>query len=389
MARETQRHGRGEKTVHRCGQLAAALLLPLMAASTATITTTARAQVVAGTAVYVRKDSDQTTVIAPRWHVGAPVTETTHLDFVYTVDVWTSASIDIRTSASKPITEQRDEMDTSVSQELGNLTLTGSYRYSHEPDYVSHGGTVGASYAFADKAATLDLRLAGAFDQVGRAGDPHFDRPVQNLSARLGFTQVLDTKTFAQVVYEVMNAHGYNSSPYRFIGVDTTNGLCGTTAIYCVPESNPNERLRHAVALNIRRALGDKFSLGLGYRFYLDSWQVMSHTVLAELAFNPVPELLFALRYRFYTQGSAEQYSSTYDVADTTSPKFYTNDKELSTFISHRIALDIERDFELDARGHRLNVILSAAPSLFKYSNYAPLSQITAIEITLATVLQL
>jgi hypothetical protein len=382
MACDTQRRGRGETTVRRCGQLAGALLL-LMAAATA------HAQIVAGTAVYVRKDSDQTTVIAPRWHVGAPITETTRLDFVYTVDVWTSASIDIRTSASKPITEQRDEMDTSISQELGNVTLTGSYRYSHEPDYVSHGGTVGASYAFADKAATLDLRLGGAFDQVGRAGDPHFDRPVQNLNARVGFTQVLDTKTFAQLAYEVMNAHGYNSSPYRFIGIDTGNGLCGTTAIYCIPESNPNERLRHAIAFNIRRALSDKISLGLGYRFYLDSWQLMSHTVLAELAFNPAPELLFALRYRFYTQGSAEQYSPSYTVDEISTPKYYTNDKELSTFISHRIALDIERDFELDARGHRLNVILSVAPSLFKYSNYVPLNQITALEVTLATVLQL
>ncbi|HMI90095.1 MAG TPA: hypothetical protein VK509_01975, partial [Polyangiales bacterium] len=81
---------------------------------------------VAATALYVRTDSDETTVIAPRLHVAAPIEESTRLDLVYTVDVWSSASIDIRTSASRrlgadnrpleqqPVTEQRDEIDAGI-----------------------------------------------------------------------------------------------------------------------------------------------------------------------------------------------------------------------------------------------------------------------------------
>jgi hypothetical protein len=361
------------------------LLAPLLAAQVAA---QAPEQVVAGTAVYVRKDSDRTTVIAPRWHVGAPVGDATRVDFVYTTDVWTSASIDIRTSASKPVTEQRDEMNGSISHQWENLTLNGSYRYSHEPDYVSHGGTLGGSLAFADKSATLDFRIGGAFDQVGRAGDPNFHRAARNLSGRLGFTQVLDPQMFVQVVYELMNAHGFNSSPYRFIGIGTNNGLCSSLATFCIPEASPNERMRHAVAANFRRALGDKVSIGLGYRFYLDSWSLMSHTALAELAYSPEPELVFALRYRFYLQGAADHYLPSYDPSDS-ARQYFTNDKELSAFMSHRVALDVERTFELDDQGHKLTAILSAAPSLFLYSNYRPLSQITAIEVTLATVLKL
>jgi hypothetical protein len=346
------------------------------------------AQTVAGTAVYVRADSDRTVVVAPRWHVGAPVGDATHLDFVYTADVWTSASIDIRTSASKPVTEQRDELTTSLSHDWNDFTLSVSHRYSHEPDYLSQGGTITGSYSFADKSATLDLRLAGAFDQVGRAGDPNFGRSARNLSARLGFTQVLDPRTFVQVIYELMNAEGYNSSPYRFVGIGTSNGLCNAMALYCIPETNPSERLRHAIAVNLRRALGDSFSIGLGYRFYLDDWDVRSHTLLGELSYSPEPLLIFSLRYRFYMQGSASQYRPTYDSSDT-GRQYFSNDKELSTFSSHRLALDVERAFELDERGHQFILNLSVAPSRFIYSNYLPVSQITAFEVTLATVLKL
>ena len=361
------------------------------------------AQTTAGSAIYVRRDTDSTTVIAPRLHVNAPVGDATHVDLVYTTDVWTSASVDIRASASRrldgsqqpnevvPVTEQRDEIDAAVSHELDSVAVTGSYRYSHEPDYESHGGTLGASYSFADKAATLELRLAGAFDRVGRAGDPNFHRPVRNLGARVGFTQVLDSQMFAQVVYELMQAYGYNSSPYRFVGIGTNNGLCydgGSTNTRCVPEVSPNERLRHAFGATLRRALGEQVSFGLGYRFYLDSWDVMSHTAFGDLSWNVTHDLLVALRYRFYMQTAASHYQPTYDTSDF-SREYFTNDKELSAFMAHRVALDAEHRFVLDAPGHELDVILSVAPSFFSYSNYRPLSSISALEVTLATVFKL
>ena len=75
-----------------------------------------------GTAVYIRSDTDDTTVIAPRLRGQLEVAETTKATLVYAVDVWTSASIDIMASASKrPVTEQRDELDISIDHELAHL----------------------------------------------------------------------------------------------------------------------------------------------------------------------------------------------------------------------------------------------------------------------------
>ena len=350
---------------------------------------TANAQVMAGTSVYVRTDSDRTTVIAPRWHVGAPVADTTRVDVVYTADVWTSASIDIRSSASKAVTEQRDEINGTVTQDWEDFSLSATYRYSHEYDYVSHGATLSGSLALGEKSTTLDFRLNGTFDDVGRAGDRNFNRNVRNLGARIGFTQLLDAETFVQGAYELMSAHGFNSSPYRYVGLGSENGLCsGMGTMYCIPEANPSERLRHALVGTLRRALGDQFAFGLSYRFYLDSWSLTSHTVMAELSYSPSATLMFALRYRFYLQGGAKHYKKVYEGSDT-ALRYYSNDKELSALTSHRLGLDIEKEVEIDDRGHKLNIVVSLAPSIFMFSNYAPLSQITAFEATLATVLKL
>jgi hypothetical protein len=242
----------------------------------------------------------------------------------------------------------------------------------------------------AEKSTTLDFRLGSTFDAVGRAGDLNFDRNVRNLNLRLGLTQLIDQYTFIQGIYEIMDSNGFNSSAYRYVGFGSSNGLCNAPdKMFCVPERNPNDRLKHAVAISVRRALGESFSAGLGYRFYFDSWAVSSHTATLELGWVPSRDLLLAIRYRFYLQGSAEHYKKRFEYVDAETMPAFSNDKELSAFMSHRLAFDIEKELELDERGHKLSLVLSVAPSIFIYSNYAPLSHISAIEATLATVFRL
>jgi len=142
--------------------------------------------------------------------------------------------------------------------------------------------------------------------------------------------------------------------------------------------------VRHAFALRARRALGDAFSVGAAYRFYLDDWGVISHTALADLAWLPAEHSMLGLSYRFYTQGAADHYRLHYvSLGDG----LYTNDKELSPLTEHRMALQAEQSFEL-GDGESLRVVLSVAPSIYQYSDFV-LSQITALEVSLATVFTL
>lgn len=337
-----------------------------------------------GSAVYVRGDSDDTLVVAPRVRAKADVAEGTSVSLVYAVDVWTSASIDIVTSASKiPVTEQRDEIDVSVDQELSDLNLTLAYRYSSEPDYVSHGVSGGFSHDFAQKNGTVAVGLNASSDTVGRAGDPAFSRDVSSVGARLTFTQILAVDTLAQVLYEPSLQRGYLASPYRYVAIGLDWG-CGTLAPLCVPEVNPGQRLRHAIAVSGRHALGDDLSAGALYRFYLDDWGVLSHTIQLDVAFLPGEHTALSARYRFYLQGAADHYRAIYLAPQP----FVVSDKELSPLSSHRISLELEQRFPFrDDR--ELTATFSVAPLLYLYDDFPPLDQIRGIEANAALSLVL
>lgn len=364
----------------------------------------------AASAVYVRTDTDQTLVITPRVSVEAPVDDATRLNAAYSADVWSSASIDIRTSASRPVTERRDEINASVTHDFTDTSLSAAYRYSYEPDYISHSPSLGVRLDFANKASTLDIGGSASFDDVGRAGDPNFDQSLQTFVGDLKFTQILDADTLLQGVYTLGYSDGYLSSPYRYVGIGSWNGACGgfldeapvtvgklpdgsQGLEACFPEKNPDHRLRQAFVLRGSRAFGEHWSLNLAYRFYFDDWDVMSHTVLADLHWMPSEVDVLALRYRFYLQSAAFHYRSRFPAGDPDPlaylPEYYTRDKELSPFSSHRVALDWERDFSIGGPGEVFRMVVSVGPTIYLYDNFIPYERIFAFEATLSGVLVL
>jgi hypothetical protein len=379
----------------RCGLATLALwaLLPSSPASAQADNPT-----VATSAIYVRTDSDETTVIAPRLHVAAPLEESTRLDLVYTVDVWSSASIDIRTSASRrlgadnrpleqePVTEQRDEIDADIEHAFSDLTLSGGYRYSTEPDYESHGGSLGGGYDFADNNAKIALGVGAFFDTVGRAGDAQFEEAATTTSARVSFSQLLGTHGLMQLVYELGVQRGFLSSPYRYVRFAPDSGSVPSTCAYpvmaCQLEQNPGDRMRHALAVHARHAFGNHLSLGGNYRFYLDDWEMTSHTVGIDGAWLPSDDWLLSLGYRFYHQSSAYFFEPFYSPMPR--PRYYTSDKELSALSSHRFELELSHGWTLDEPGTKLQLILLLAPAFFLYDEFLPLDQVTALETTLA-----
>lgn len=342
--------------------------------------------------VYVRTDTDQTTVISPRLQARAPITESTSAELVYAVDVWSSASIDIRTSASKAVTEQRDEIDASLTQELPDTRLTGSYRYSTEPDYESHTAALAVERDFADKSTVIGASASLGFDSVGQVNEPLFEEHLRTIGARVSGLQLIDQYTFVQLEYELGNARGYQASPYRFIGIGTSDGTCEVSEpeqiiVYCPRETNPELRVRHAIALRARRAIITPLSVGADYRFYIDSWDVQSHTMGVDVTVLPAEHTSLGLRYRFYTQTAAKHYRTRYE--EERDDGLYTRDKELSPLDSHKLALDAEQTFVMDARGRTLRALLSIGPVFYTYSDYLLLDSITALDATLSLVLDL
>ncbi|MEZ4335146.1 MAG: DUF3570 domain-containing protein [Sandaracinaceae bacterium] len=353
-----------------------------------------------GASFFVRADTDRTVVISPRAFGSATFDgDRTTIRAAYMADVWTSASIDIRTAASyrRPrqpnepepeyhaITEQRDQIDLSVSHELDDVTIGGSYYYSGENDYWSHGFTLRSEQELPGNATTLEESLLYVHDIVGRAGDPTFERPLDTFGLRLVLTQILTPEAILQFVYDGSYRTGFQSSPYRYVGLGG-DGQCGGTAVLCVPEAHPSTRIRSALVARGRFAFGQNASAGLDYRFYVDDWGVLSHTARAQIAWIPERGQTITLLYRFYTQSAAGFYMSTYpnreDILNV------TRDRELSPLFSNRLALSYQGRTTI-AEGVGLKYAVAVGGSAFVYPDFVGLEEVYSLDVTASLTLEL
>lgn len=341
-------------------------------------------EVEASSATYVRTDSDDTTVVSPRGHVAGRLGGVLTFDGAYAMDSWTGASIDIMTAATDRVTEVRQEVSGGAGYTGEVLTFAGNYRYSTEEDYWSNGGSLRWAVDLFQRNTTLALVTFGAYDIVGRAGDPEFREPVWNAGARFTYTQVIDKKTVGEVSWETIRVGGFQSSPYRWVAIGG-DGTCASPALYCVPETNPTERWRHAVNVRARRAIGKRLSLGGNYRYYFDSWGIQSHTLAPELSYLPNPRHrtrdILTFQYRYYTQGEATFYRPRYfDLQDTSG--YVTRDRKLSAMFIHTGGLSYVHRFAAGNTGIVPRVGVSSAYSFIRYLAFVGLERVHALEIT-------
>jgi hypothetical protein len=331
-------------------------------------------------ALYTRVDSNATTVWAPRTSLGARVSDAVSVQAAVAIDAWTGASIDVTTAATDAIHEVRKEVTAGSSYELSNATLSAGYRYSSESDYWSNGGVLSASIDMAANNTTLDLAAFGSLDTVGRSGDPGFDRPQQSIGGRVSLTQILSTKSVAQLSWETTRVSGYQAGPYRFVAING-QGLCAGSGPYCVPEVVPSLRLRNAAVARLRRAIGERVSVGGEYRFYVDDWGLTSHTVAPDLALLVGEHGTLSASYRYYTQSEADFYRPRY-VNEGTVPRYVTRDRELSALYSNRIGIGYLHEFEVDDGNALLTAAFRAGVTRYHYLAFVGLEDVNALETT-------
>lgn len=336
----------------------------------------------ASSTLYVRTDSDATTVVSPEVRVSGRIADVT-LETGYTVDAWTGASVDVVTAATKAIHETRNAADVGVGYERRTARVSASYRYSTEPDYWSHGLTLGARWELANKNTTLGLDALASRDAVGRAGDPQLRELVGIIGGRASIAQVIDRRSIVELGWETTRVDGFQASPYRWVAIGG-QGTCAGDAPFCVPEQAPRERWRSAALLRGRRALGRRASAGLEYRFYFDDWGVRSHAVQPDVAWRVTDAGTLALRFRYYTQGEASFYRPRYfDLAMTNG--LVTRDRKLSAFFGNELGVHYLHRFEL-CDGQRAIVAGGRATGTrLDYLAFVGLDRVYALELT-ATV---
>lgn len=306
---------------------------PILAAAAALIAlgggaATARAGGDFDAQVQVYVDSDHTQVVSPLVHAQADVTPTTEVQAGYVADVVSSASVDIVTQASKiTIHDVRHQGSLGASKILGDWTARGGYIFSTENDYTSNNFSLGVERRLAENATTLALGYQLSLDQVGRAGDANFGRSLTAQSVSATWTQVLTPDLAMQLSYELGIAHGFQASPYRFVPVAAD---AMSPPSFWVPETDPEDRYRHAAVLSLNKHLFEHSAIQGDYRFYRDTWGITSHTVELRYLVDLSSKAELRLRGRVYTQSGAGFYQASYAGPE----KYMTIDRELGPLSS-------------------------------------------------------
>lgn len=288
-----------------------------------------------GTAsVTVYADDDHMTVVSPRAGAQAPVATDWLLEVSLGADVVSGASVDVVSEASpSAIDETRVEGSLGVSARLTRRsTMRVRSIVSHENDYLSLGGELGATLELAQRNTSLDLGLVGSRDTVGAVTVPGLEETRDRLRLTATLTQVVDRVTYVDLAAAFMRDAGYLENPYRTVPIIDPDA----PLVMRVAERVPGRRRAGAVRARARRAIAPGWFARASYRYYLDDWAVDSHTGELAVMSAVMPRLRVGVDLRLYHQSAARFYRDRYQLTDGALPDERTRERRLGRMRSGR-----------------------------------------------------
>jgi hypothetical protein len=286
--------------------------------------------------LYFEYDGGGVTVQGPSMLVRKSIGEHVSVSANYLIDMVSSASIDVETSAS-PYDDERTQYSLSADFLHGKSTYSVGYVNSTESDYIAktvYGSishdmfgdltTVSMSYSIGQNDVFRNVKI----DDV-KQNDPTFAEHMDSKNFSVGVSQIITKNLILSGQYEVVTDEGFLRSPYRsvrfFIGPDAQGSQ---------PEQYPNTRSSNAASIRAKYFLPYRAAIDGMYRFYTDTWGIIGHT--AELGYvHPLDNMfaggnwIFEGRFRYYTQTAADFYQDIFPRADFAN--FMARDKELAT----------------------------------------------------------
>lgn len=250
----------------------------------------------------------------------------------YYVDMVSSASIDVVTTAS-PYTEEREQVSLGMDYLRGNTTMSISVTNSEESDFTAESFSFRVSQDMFGDLTTLTLAYSLGDDEVRRSDDDTFMREADRQFYSIGLTQIITRNLIMGLNIETITDEGYLNNPYRSVRyADSTNPV----GYSYEPELYPNTRTSTAVGLRARYYLPYRAAIQGEYRFFTDTWGIVSHTGAISYT-HPWGPFTFTGKFRFYTQDQADFYNDLFPRSEATN--FRGRDKELSQFISQNFRL--------------------------------------------------
>jgi hypothetical protein len=262
------------------------------------------------------------------------------LSFVgnYYLDMVSSASIDVITTAS-PYTEEREQWSLGMDYLRGNTTMRVNYVSSVESDFDASTYAFSVSEDMFGDLTTLTLSYAYGEDIVGRSDDPTFRRENTRQHYGVGLTQIFTRNLIATLNFETITDEGFLNNPYRSVRYLDPGSARGFSF---EPELYPETRTSNAVGLRARYFLPYRAALEGEYRFYTDTWEIEGHT--ASLTYvHPWGPFTFEGKFRYHDQTGAAFFRDIFSRPEATN--FRGRDKELSPLTSYTLRGKVSYEF--------------------------------------------
>lgn len=326
-----------------------------------------RAQVVevdARTSAFLEPSkTSRMTVITPALSVAATPFEFLTVNAGYSADVVSGASESIKAGPSfsntpdivsaASVKDLRQVASGGLTFHRGHTDFGASYSYGTENDYRSNAITATASSDFLQRNTTIEAAYSHGFDQVcdlarNANQDPtvreamdqsagcfttgqgrrSLDVSIDNFQG--AWTQSWTPRLATQLVVTGSILNGFLSNPYRSVVI----GPDGATA----QEHHPDNRARMGGAVRAKYFLKPlDTAIGIGFRYYRDTWDISSETYEIDLEKNFLPWLRLRLNGRYYTQTAAVFWSDDYvggEPVNGPRGQYFSGDRELSPLAS-------------------------------------------------------
>jgi hypothetical protein len=297
--------------------------------------------------LYHNYDGGGITIQGPSVLVRKKVGDSLSFSASYYEDLISSASIDVKLSAS-PYHETRKQEGFSVDYLHGKTIYTAGYIHSREPDYSSNTAYYSISQSMFGDLTTVSFGYRRGWDDVFRdiknvdgviQNDPTFHRQADHRGYTLSVSQILTRNAILDLNFEAVTDQGYLQSPYRKIRYfdPTVPGKQFTLA----DQIYPNTRTSSAASADLKYYLPYRAAITGQYRFYNDTWGITGHTVEVDYT-QPYRHFIFDGSVRYYRQNNANFYSDLFPRADYSN--FEARDRELAAF--HSISLGFGAAYE-------------------------------------------
>jgi len=283
--------------------------------------------------LYHRYQGGGVTVDGPSLLLRKKFAEKYSVSANYYIDMVSSASIDVMTTAS-PYTEERTQGSLALDTLHGKTQYSLSYTLSDESDYTANTASLEVSHDLFGDLTTVSFGFSQGWDEVRKNGDNTFEETVDRRNYRFSLQQILTPQLMTGLNYEVITDEGFLNNPYRSVRYLDDSSARGFSF---EPEVYPSTRTSNAIALNARYYLPYRAAIHGEYRFYTDTWGIDANTASIGYTHPWGKRWIFEAGYRWYDQSSADFYSDLFPRANA--QNFLARDKELSTFTSQMFSL--------------------------------------------------